>query len=113
MLNSLFEFLGKSINDMSRPVDAIKNHGKTVTAGTSRTSEKTWGILFESLADHDILNAQLISRNIIMLKNLRGVVDAIHGSISGRFGGLVAKGPTIATAFAVAEEIELVARIYY
>jgi hypothetical protein len=43
MLNSLFEFIGKSINGMSRPVDAIKHQAKTVTVGTSRISEKTEG----------------------------------------------------------------------
>ena len=102
MLNSLFEFLGRSINGMSRPVDAIKHQAKTVTVGTSRISDKTEGILFESLADHDILNAQLINRNIIVLKNLQGVVGAIHGSILYRIGGLDVLGePTSETTIEV------------
>jgi glutamine---fructose-6-phosphate transaminase (isomerizing) len=88
MLNSLFKFIGESINSMSRPVDAIKHQAKTVTVGTSRISEKTEGILFESLADHKISNAQLINRNIIVLKNLQGVVGSIKGSILYRIGGL-------------------------
>jgi glucosamine--fructose-6-phosphate aminotransferase (isomerizing) len=88
MLNSLFEFLGKSINGMSRPVDAIKHQAKTVTVGTSRITEKTEGILFDALADHAILNAQLINRNVLVLKNLQGVVGAIHGSILYRIGNL-------------------------
>jgi glucosamine--fructose-6-phosphate aminotransferase (isomerizing) len=58
MLNTLFEFLGKSINLMSRPVDAIKHQAKTVTVGTSRISEKVEGILFDALFDHESWNAQ-------------------------------------------------------
>jgi glucosamine--fructose-6-phosphate aminotransferase (isomerizing) len=88
MLNSLFKFIGESINSMSRPVDAIKHQAKTVTVGTSRISEKTEGILFDSLADHSISNAQLINHNIIVLKNLQGVVGRIKGSILYRIGGL-------------------------
>jgi glucosamine--fructose-6-phosphate aminotransferase (isomerizing) len=88
MLNSLFKFIGESINSMSRPVDAIKHQAKTVTVGTSRISEKTEGTLFDSLADHNISNAQLINRNIIVLKNLQGVVGSIKGSILYRVGGL-------------------------
>ena len=49
MLNSLFEFLGESIDGMSRPVDAIKHQAKTVTVGTSRISETLEGLVFDAL----------------------------------------------------------------
>ncbi len=102
MLHSLFNFLGESINSMSRPVDAIKHQAKTVTVGTSRISEKTEGILFDALADHKISNAQLINRNIIVLKNLQGVVGAIKGSILYRIGGLNVLGePTDTTTIEI------------
>jgi glucosamine--fructose-6-phosphate aminotransferase (isomerizing) len=81
MLESLFEFLGRSINSMSRPVDAIKHQAKTVTVGTSRIREKIEGILFQTLGEHAISTAQLTNRNIIVLKNLQGVVGKINGSI--------------------------------
>jgi glucosamine--fructose-6-phosphate aminotransferase (isomerizing) len=88
MLNCLFEFLNKSINGMSRPVDAIKHQAKTVTVGTSRISEKVEGVLFDSLTDHNISMAQLINRNILVLKNLQGIVGEINGSILYRIGNL-------------------------
>lgn len=88
MLNCLFEFLGESINGMSRPVDAIKHQAKTVTVGTSRISERTEGLLFEALEEHGILTAQLINRNIIVLKNLQAIVGRINGSILYRIEGL-------------------------
>ncbi|MGD9366133.1 MAG: SIS domain-containing protein, partial [Desulfobacteraceae bacterium] len=102
MLNSLFEFLGESINGMSRPVDAIKHQAKTVTVGTSRISEKTEGVLFDALADHNISNAQLINRNIMVLKNLQGVVGEIKGSILYRIDGLNVLGePTEGTTIEI------------
>jgi glucosamine--fructose-6-phosphate aminotransferase (isomerizing) len=102
MLNCFFKFIGESINSMSRPVDAIKHQAKTVTVGTSRISEKTEGILFDSLADHSISNAQLINRNIIVLKNLQGVVGSIKGSILYRIGGLSVLGePTDASTIEI------------
>jgi glutamine---fructose-6-phosphate transaminase (isomerizing) len=102
MLNSLFKFISESINSMSRPVDAIKHQAKTVTVGTSRISEKTEGILFDSLANHKISNAQLINHNIIVLKNLQGVVGSIQGSILYRIGGLNVLGePTAETTIEI------------
>jgi glucosamine--fructose-6-phosphate aminotransferase (isomerizing) len=88
MIDSLFAFLGKSINGLSRPVDAIKHQAKTVTVGTSRISERIEGILFEALDKHGISTAQLINRNILVLKNLQGVVASINGSILYRIDGL-------------------------
>ncbi|KJS33668.1 MAG: glutamine--fructose-6-phosphate aminotransferase [Desulfatitalea sp. BRH_c12] len=88
MLDSLFEFLGESINGMSRPVDAIKHQAKTVTVGTSRISEKIEGILFDALADYQISVGQLINRNILVLKNLQHIVAEIKGAILYRIDGL-------------------------
>jgi len=88
MLNTLFECLGQSINCMSRPVDAIRHQAKTVTVGTSRISEKVEGILFETLTQYNIDASQLINRNIMVLKNLQGIVSDIKGTIFYRIQGL-------------------------
>jgi glucosamine--fructose-6-phosphate aminotransferase (isomerizing) len=88
MLNTLFSHIGEAINQMSRPVDAIKHQAKTVTVGTSRISEKVEGILFDALAQHEIGLGQLINRNIIVLKNLQGVIARINGSILYRIDKL-------------------------
>jgi glucosamine--fructose-6-phosphate aminotransferase (isomerizing) len=88
MLNTLFECLGQSINCMSRPVDAIRHQAKTVTVGTSRISEKVEGILFETLTQYNIDASQLINRNIMVLKNLQGIVSDIKGAIFYRIQGL-------------------------
>jgi glucosamine--fructose-6-phosphate aminotransferase (isomerizing) len=88
MLNTLFESLGESINCMSRPVDAIKHQAKTVTVGTSRISEKVEGILFEKLFAYNFNVSLITTRNVIVLKNLQGIVADINGAILYRIGGL-------------------------
>ena len=97
MLTSLFELLGQAINGMSRPVDAIKHQAKTVTVGTSRISTKVEGILFDALASYDISLSQVINRNVIVLKNLQGIVSRINGSILYKIGGLDALGEPVET----------------
>ncbi|MDO9566223.1 MAG: SIS domain-containing protein [Candidatus Desulfaltia sp.] len=88
MLNRLFRCLGDSTNSMARPIDAIKHQAKTVTVGTSRISERIEGILFEALTTHHLNRSQLINKNIVVLKNLQGIVANIEGSILYRISGL-------------------------
>jgi glutamine---fructose-6-phosphate transaminase (isomerizing) len=88
MLNTLFNRLGTAINAMSRPVDAIKHQAKTVTVGTSRISEKVEGLLFDTLTAFGFTPAQLINRNILVLKNLQEVIAEIRGSILYRIDKL-------------------------
>jgi len=88
MLTTLFEYIGESINYMSRPVDAIKHQAKTVTVGTSRISEKLEGLIFDELAKHNLSVSQLINRNIIVLKSLQGVISHIKGLTLYRIGKL-------------------------
>ncbi len=102
MLNRLFVCLGEAINAMARPVDAIKHQAKTVTVGTSRIQEKLEGILFSAIEEHGISPSQLINRNILVLKNLQGIVSEIRGSILYRIRSLDLLGePTDQTAIEV------------
>ncbi|KPA10873.1 glutamine--fructose-6-phosphate aminotransferase [Candidatus Magnetomorum sp. HK-1] len=87
MLETLYECLGKAINNMARPIDAIKHQAKTVTVGTSRISEKMEGLLFEIVQKRFSLD-QLINKNVIVLKNLQNVVENIEGSVLYKVGGL-------------------------
>jgi glucosamine--fructose-6-phosphate aminotransferase (isomerizing) len=105
VLNALFECLGESINCMARPIDAIKHQAKTVTVGTSRISEKVEGILFDALERYDIQVSQLINRNVIVLKNLQGVVSKIKGAILYRIDNLSLLGePTEETSIRVLQK---------
>ncbi len=80
MLDTLMGCLGKLINMMARPVDAIKHQAKTVTVGTSRISEKTEGVFFDALTSHDFKVSQLTASNILVLKNLQAIISGIKGA---------------------------------
>ncbi|MFC1515781.1 SIS domain-containing protein [Thermodesulfobacteriota bacterium] len=88
MLDTLFVCVGEAINCMSRPVDAIKHQAKTVTVGTSRISEKMEGILFNAVTEYGVNISQLSNSNIVVLRNLQGIVSTIEGAIFYRIGNL-------------------------
>jgi glucosamine--fructose-6-phosphate aminotransferase (isomerizing) len=87
--------MGLSINNMSRPIDAIKHQAKTVTVGTSRISEKIEGLLFNSLTEHGINIAQIVPHNVIVLRNIQEIVAGIEGSILYRISNLNLLGEPI------------------
>ena len=95
MLNTLFECLADAISIMARPVDAIKHQAKTVTVGTSRITDRIEGILFDSLRRQNFNLSQLTNTNIIVLKNLQGIVDQITGTTLYRIDGLSVLGEPV------------------
>jgi glucosamine--fructose-6-phosphate aminotransferase (isomerizing) len=92
MIHALFSCLANAIGNMARPVDAIKHQAKTVTVGTSRISERVEGLLFDALTQESLTIAQLTNVNIIVLKNLQGVIKQIQGSTLYRISGLSVLG---------------------
>ncbi|OQY01913.1 MAG: glutamine--fructose-6-phosphate aminotransferase [Desulfobacteraceae bacterium 4572_130] len=92
MLNAFFENINESINKMARPIDAIKHQAKTVTVGTSRTSEKFTGIIFDELFLHNIKISQLTNNNVLVIKNLQQVISKILGGFFYKISGLTLLG---------------------
>ena len=88
MLDKLFGCFSNAINDMARPVDAIKHQAKTVTVGTSRIKETFEGILFDELKNREITLPQLTSTNVLVLRNLQGVLHGIKGALLYRVDNL-------------------------
>ena len=88
MLNTFFDTMGKAINTMARPVDAIKHQAKTVTVGTSRISEKFEGIVFDELAALNIQISQITNKNVLVMKNLQEVIAGINGTFVYQISGL-------------------------
>ena len=95
ILNTLFECLAEAISIMARPVDAIKHQAKTVTVGTSRIADRVEGILFDSLRRENFTLAQLTNTNIIVLKNLQGIIEQITGATLYRIEGLSVLGEPV------------------
>jgi len=112
VLNKLFHVLGESINLMARPVDAIKHQAKTVTVGTSRISERVEGLLFDALFDHGLDIAQVINRNVIVMKNIQGILNRVKGSILYRIDGLNMLGePTDSTTITILKKTGILAQL--
>ncbi|MFZ5562906.1 MAG: SIS domain-containing protein [Thermodesulfobacteriota bacterium] len=112
MIDTLFEYLGRSINHMARPVDAIKHQAKTVTVGTSRTRETMEGILFETLASFDLHISQLTNTNIVVLRNVQPIVAEIKGAILYKVDHLNLLGePTDATTIGILKKTGVLAAI--
>jgi glucosamine--fructose-6-phosphate aminotransferase (isomerizing) len=88
MLGAFFECLGKMIDAMARPIDAIKHQAKTVTVGTSRIVEKVEGLLFEGLKKQGFSENQLTNMNVLVLKRLQKVIAEIMGTTLYRIEGL-------------------------
>jgi glucosamine--fructose-6-phosphate aminotransferase (isomerizing) len=88
MIHMLFNRLAEAIGFLARPVDAIKHQAKTVTVGTSRISERLDGILFAALAAENFSISQLTPANLIVLKNVQGIIRVIEGSVLYRIASL-------------------------
>ncbi|MDY6954934.1 MAG: glutamine--fructose-6-phosphate aminotransferase, partial [Thermodesulfobacteriota bacterium] len=88
MLTTFFECIGKIINELVRPIDAIKHQAKTVTVGTSRISEKVGGLLFEALEDQGFSKNQITTSNVLVLRRLQEVLSDITGTTLYRIAGL-------------------------
>ncbi len=97
MLDTLFECMGNAVNNLARPVDAIKHQAKTVTVGTSRSSDKMEGLLFETLSEHGITLPQITNSNVLVLKNLQGIIATIKGAALYRISGLNLLGEPVST----------------
>jgi glucosamine--fructose-6-phosphate aminotransferase (isomerizing) len=105
MLNTFFSCMAEAIGVMARPVDAIKHQAKTVTVGTSRIRERLEGILFDALNEENLSVSRLTNINIIVLKNLQGIIKKIEGATLYRIDGLSLLGePTEDTTIQVIEK---------
>jgi glucosamine--fructose-6-phosphate aminotransferase (isomerizing) len=71
--------LGHAIDELSRPIDAIRHQAKTVTVGTSRKEEPLRGILFNLLKELDISTKALVGKTIPELNRIQAAVNDIRG----------------------------------
>lgn len=71
--------LGKAVEELSRPVDAIRHQAKTVTVGTSRRIEPPKGIIFDTLEDLSFTVENIPAKGGITLKRLQEAILRING----------------------------------
>jgi glucosamine--fructose-6-phosphate aminotransferase (isomerizing) len=71
--------LGHAVDELSRPIDAIRHQAKTVTVGTSRKETPPGGVLFDLLAELSFFAKSLLSTNVLALRRIQKAVTAANG----------------------------------
>jgi len=92
MFATFFHCIGEAINDMARPIDAIRHQAKTVTVGTSRIWEPVEGLLFEALKNHGFGVSNLTNKNVLVITNLQEIIKEIKGETLYRISNLTYTG---------------------
>ena len=71
--------LGRAIDELSRPIDAIRHQAKTVTVGTSRKGEMLAGILFGFMSELKFSLENLTSKDGSAVRRLQNAISSING----------------------------------
>ena len=78
-LNLLDVTLGRAIDELTRPIDAIRHQAKTVTVGTSRKEKVPQGIIFNLLEELKYSAKDLTYKNVLTLGRINQAVGAVRG----------------------------------
>ena len=94
--------LGTAIDELSRPVDAIRHQAKTVTVGTSRKEQPLSGILFDLLKQLSFTEQSLSMKSMTAIMRIQPAIADICGYTLYVIDGLDAYGkPTEETTIAI------------
>ncbi len=96
--------LGYAVDEVSRPIDAIRHQAKTVTVGTTRKEAPPVGLLFDLLADLSLPLKAILGTNVLALRRLQKAVSAVNGYTLYAVSHLHAEGkPGDGAAIAIRE----------
>jgi glucosamine--fructose-6-phosphate aminotransferase (isomerizing) len=95
MFECFFHCIGDAIDEMARPIDAIRHQAKTVTVGTSRIWEPIDGLLFEALKNNGFDVSNLSNKNVVVLKNLQEVISELKGETLYKISNLSYTGEPV------------------
>jgi len=94
--------LGAAIDELTRPIDAIRHQAKTVTVGTSRKEKELKGIVFDLLQTHEFTVKNITYRNILSVHRLQPAVAEVRGYTVYDVNGLDEQGnPTENSTIAI------------
>ncbi|MHB8772222.1 MAG: SIS domain-containing protein [Syntrophales bacterium] len=71
--------LGHAVDELSRPIDAIRHQAKTVTVGTSRRETPLKGIIFDLLGELELSAKSILSTNVLAVGLIQRALSAING----------------------------------
>ncbi|NTW07358.1 MAG: SIS domain-containing protein, partial [Syntrophaceae bacterium] len=84
--------LGTAIDELTRPIDAIRHQAKTVTVGTSRKEKKLEGIIFNLLESLNFSVKNLSYRNIMTINRIQPAIAGVQGYTVYDVSGLDEQG---------------------
>ena len=97
--------LGRAIDELTRPIDAIRHQAKTVTVGTSRKEQIPHGIVFDLLERLKYSAKNVTYKNILMIRRLQPAIAAVRGYTVYGIDNLDAEGnPDESTTVVVREK---------
>ena len=91
-LDFLDVILGRAIDELTRPIDAIRHQAKTVTVGTSRKEKVFKGIIFDLLEELNFAVKDLTYKNVMTVSRIQPVVSAVRGYTIYDINNLDAQG---------------------
>ncbi len=71
--------LGHAIDELARPIDAIRHQAKTVTVGTSRKEKPLRGVIFDLLRELEFPVKSLVTKNVLALTRIQPAVARVNG----------------------------------
>jgi glucosamine--fructose-6-phosphate aminotransferase (isomerizing) len=84
----LCQVVDEVIDQLSRPIDAIKHQAKTVTVGTSRLPVTLTGVIFDIIPNAGLSTSDLSPRIILQLRKIQPVVEKVDGATLYHITGL-------------------------
>ena len=90
--------LGHSVDELSRPIDAIKHQAKTVTVGTSRKEQPLRGIIFDILRELEFSTKSIVTRNVLTVARVQPAIAALKGYTLYTVNNLDAEGNPVDTS---------------
>jgi len=84
--------LGRAIDELTRPIDAIRHQAKTVTVGTSRKEKELKGIIFDLLEKLKFAAQNLTYRNVLTVSRIQPAISTVRGYTIYAINNLDAQG---------------------
>ena len=88
LIETIISVLSEAIQELSRPIDAIKHQAKTITVGISRSQEMAEGPVFTALAEVDVSAEDIPYRDLAFIRALSLAVNHIVGATLYEVKGL-------------------------
>jgi glucosamine--fructose-6-phosphate aminotransferase (isomerizing) len=90
--------LGHSVDELSRPIDAIRHQAKTVTVGTSRKEQPLKGIIFDLLRQLEFSIKSIVTKNVLTIARIQPAIAALNGYTLYYINNLDAEGNPVDTS---------------